>query len=313
MNLVHLKYAVEVEKTHSITKAADNLFMSQPNLSRAIKELEETLGITIFRRTSKGIVPTEQGEEFLSYAKNIIAQVHEIESIYKRDGNRTQKFSISVPRASYVTHAFTKFVAALDRTREIEIRFCETNSTNTVEHVLQDDYGLGIVRCRREFEGYFLGLFREKELKHEVVSEFEGMVLMSAANPLADKVTLSQGDLARGIELAHGDSAVPTLPTVEVKRAELSQNVDKRIFVFERGSQFDLLETVPSAYLWVTPLPEIVLRRHGLVQRPCPEAGRSYKDLLIYRNGYRLSDLDMRFLKELQKVIVEITKNIKRK
>ena len=312
MNFVHLKYAVEVEKTRSITKAADNLFMSQPNLSRAIKELEETLGITIFRRTSKGIVPTEQGEEFLSYAKNILAQVREMESIYKRDAKRVQELSVSVPRASYVTDAFTRFVSSLDRTKEIEIRFCETNSMNTVDHVLQDDYHLGVVRCRAEFEAYFSGLFREKELRHELVSDFEGVVLLSAANPLADKAVLSCADLVRCIEIAHGDSAVPTLPTAEVKRTELSKDVDKRIFVFERGSQFDLLENVPYTYLWATPLPEAVLRQHGLVQRPCPEAGRSYRDILIYRSGYKLSDLDMRFLKELQKNVVEISKNIKR-
>ena len=58
MNTQHLKYAVEVERTGSITQAADNLYMAQPNLSKAIKELEDTLGISIFRRTSKGVVPT---------------------------------------------------------------------------------------------------------------------------------------------------------------------------------------------------------------------------------------------------------------
>ena len=76
MNILHLKYAVEVEKTSSITKAAENLFMGQPNLSRSIKDLEETLGIKIFRRTSKGIVPTIQGEEFLTYAKSKIGRAH---------------------------------------------------------------------------------------------------------------------------------------------------------------------------------------------------------------------------------------------
>ena len=64
MNTLHLKYVAEVAKTGSITQAAENLFMAQPNLSKAIKELEETLGISIFRRTSKGVVLTEKGEEF---------------------------------------------------------------------------------------------------------------------------------------------------------------------------------------------------------------------------------------------------------
>lgn len=58
MNTLHFKYAVEVERTRSITQAAENLYMAQPNLSKAIKELEDNLGITIFERTSKGTIPT---------------------------------------------------------------------------------------------------------------------------------------------------------------------------------------------------------------------------------------------------------------
>ena len=77
-NILHLKYAVEIEKTGSITKAAENLYMGQPNLSRAIRELEESLGITIFMRSSRGVVPTEQGREFLNYARNILAQIEEM-------------------------------------------------------------------------------------------------------------------------------------------------------------------------------------------------------------------------------------------
>lgn len=69
MNLLHLKYAIEIEKTQSINKAAENLYMGQPNLSRAIKELERSMGVKIFQRTSKGMIPTPEGIEFLGYAK----------------------------------------------------------------------------------------------------------------------------------------------------------------------------------------------------------------------------------------------------
>ena len=82
---MHMKYALEVEKTRSISKAAESLYMGQPNLSRAIKELEESLGITIFNRTRRGIEPTEQGEKFLAYARNIIAQVEEVEALCRRE------------------------------------------------------------------------------------------------------------------------------------------------------------------------------------------------------------------------------------
>ena len=79
MNLLQLKYAVEVAATASITKAAENLYMGQPNLSRAIRELEEELGVDLFRRTSRGIVPTAQGEAFLERARAVLRQMEALE------------------------------------------------------------------------------------------------------------------------------------------------------------------------------------------------------------------------------------------
>ena len=111
LNITHLRYALEVAKTLSITKAAENLYMGQPNLSRSIRELEEKLGIEIFKRTSKGISVTEQGEEFLMYAKTIMEQISLVESIYQKDHHADMQFSISVPRASYISCAFEDFMA----------------------------------------------------------------------------------------------------------------------------------------------------------------------------------------------------------
>ena len=84
MNLMHLKYAVEIARTKSISKAAEVLYMGQPNLSRAIKELEESLGIVIFNRNSKGITITPEGEEFLSYAKKTRGEISGGESRGKK-------------------------------------------------------------------------------------------------------------------------------------------------------------------------------------------------------------------------------------
>lgn len=93
MNVLHLKYAVEVAKTKSISKAAENLYMGQPNLSRAIKELEMKLGVTIFARTKQGMVTTPEGERFLEYARKIVTQVDELECMYE---NRETLHKLSV-------------------------------------------------------------------------------------------------------------------------------------------------------------------------------------------------------------------------
>ena len=168
MNIAHLKYAVEVEKTASITKAAENLFMGQPNLSRGIKELEETLGVKIFKRTSKGIVPTPQGEEFLGYAKSILAQIEEMESLYKPEKNNKLKFSISVPRASYIADAFSKFVREADMSKKIEFSFKETNAMRAIRNVVQENYGLAIVRYQTIFESFFTNMLRDKGMKSNI-------------------------------------------------------------------------------------------------------------------------------------------------
>ena len=85
MNISHLRYAVEVEKTGSITRAAENLYMGQPNLSKAIKELENSVGITLFRRTYHGVSPTAKGKVFLDQAREVLSKIQEMAFVNKMD------------------------------------------------------------------------------------------------------------------------------------------------------------------------------------------------------------------------------------
>lgn len=302
MNILHLKYAVEVEKTRSINKAAENLFMSQPNLSRAVKELEESLGITIFKRTTKGIEITPQGEEFLGYAKKILLQIDQVEALYKGDAEKKQTFSISVPRASYVSDAFVRFAKEIDLLREAEILYKETNSMRAISNILQSDYNLGIIRFQTAFEKYFDAMLHEKRLKSELVREFSYAAVMSRDNPLAKKDFIEFEDLRDYIEIAHADPYVPSLPMAEARKAELSEFVNKRIFVFERGSQMELLKNVPSTFMWVSPISQETLNSCNLVMKQCHDNKKVYKDLLIYREEYRFSALDELFIKKLNEV-----------
>ena len=102
MNFLHLKYAIMVAETGSISKAAKKLYVAQPNVSRAIKELESDLNITIFERNSKGMIVTPEGEQLIHYAKRILRQIDDMEKIFKYQ-KKKNVFSISVPRASYIS------------------------------------------------------------------------------------------------------------------------------------------------------------------------------------------------------------------
>lgn len=299
MNVLHMKYAVEIAKTKSISKAAENLYMGQPNLSRAIKELEESLGITIFKRTTKGISVTPEGEEFLQYAKRIISQVEEVEDIYKNGKQKKQRFSACVPRASYISDAFAEFAKSIDTSVPAEIFYKETNSMRTINNIVKEDYDLGIIRYQSTFDKYFTSMFSEKKLMHETIMEFSYVLLMSKSHPLADKENIELKDLADYIEISHADPYVPSLPLIDVKKAELSESVDKHIFVFERGSQFVLLEKVPTTFMWVSPIPDELLEKYSLVQKKCIGNTKVYKDVLIYRKGYKLTELDDAFITEV--------------
>ena len=134
MNILHLKYAVEVARIGSIKKTAEILFNTQPNLSRCIRELETSVGITIFDRTTKGMVPTPEGEHFLRLAEKILDQIEELESLKEKDDSIRKRFSISVPRVGYIYEAFAIFSISALRLHPLpEIRYNETDSNSVID------------------------------------------------------------------------------------------------------------------------------------------------------------------------------------
>lgn len=298
MNILHMKYAVEVARLGSLNKAAETLIIAQPNISRSIKELEADLGITIFNRSAKGMVLTPEGEEFISYAQSILRQIDEVEMLYKQGSPKKQKFSISVPRACYISDAFAKFSKSISED-PAEIFYKETNSQRTIQNVLNNDYKLGIIRYAENYDKFFKSMLEEKGLAYEMVAEFSYVLIMNRENPLALKSEISFDDLPPFIEIAHADPYVPSLPLSVVKKDELPDNIDRRIFIFERASQFDLLSENPDTFMWVSPASRKVLDRYGLVQKKCVDNKKIYKDVLIYREGYKLSNLDRQFITEL--------------
>ena len=301
MNITHMKYAYEVAKVGSLSKAAEKLFVAVPNLSRSIKELEADLGITIFDRSVKGMRLTPDGEEFVQYARRILRQIGEMEQLYKGTLQKKQQFSISVPRASYIAEAFAEFSKSLTDD-DAELFYKETNSQRTIKNILEHDYKLGILRYAAPYDVYFKTMLEEKNLSHELVTEFTYRLVISRQHPLAKQERVAFDDLRPYIEVAHADPYVPSLPLSKVVKEELPDNVNRRIFVFERASQFVLLSHNPETFMWMSPLPQDLLDRYGLVEKICPENTRVYRDILVYRNNYHLTELDRQFIATLSEM-----------
>lgn len=295
MNLQQLRYAVEVAKMGSITAAARNLYMGQPNLSKSIKELEAELGITLFARTARGVAPTKSGENFLGYARSIIAQMESLETMFGPHAEAGTQLSVSAPRASYVTQAFSRYLGAQGRA-PLQVQYRETSAAAVISDVATGAANLGIVRWQAEHAAALDSLLRENTLSGETLWEFSMVVLLHERHPLAALAEIPYHLLGDYPEIVHGD-LTPVLPAEQPAQAGVGRQ--GRIAVFDRGGQFDILRNVPGSYMWVSPMPFEVLAQQELVQKPCRSASR-YRDILVRRRPGALSAEEVAFTNELR-------------
>jgi DNA-binding transcriptional LysR family regulator len=296
---------LEVDRAGSISQAADNLYIGQPNLSKAIKELEQTLKITLFKRTSRGVQLTPKGREFLHYARGILRQYEEMEALGQDDGGEVQSLRVSVPRASYIVDAFTTLLSGLNENKSIQMDFFETNALRAIRHVSDGIFDLGVIRCKAEYQNYFTRLLEDSGLLWRHLLEFEYLLLISKDHPLAGRDIIDERELHPYIEIIHGDTAMPHMPdsVTETERGVTPGN--KKVQVYERGSQFDILARVPGAYMWVSPMPQDLLDRNGLEQKRCAQCPK-FIDMLIHQTGHTRSDLEARFVELLDESVENI-------
>ncbi len=298
MNIIHLKYAVEVALLGSISKASESLAVAQPNISRAIKDLESELDIAIFDRTAKGMTLTADGKDLIARARAVLSQIDEFESAYKRSAPRKQTFSLSAPRAAYIAEAFAAFTRCIDG-ETAEIVFDETGTYNTIKKIISSECKLGIIRYDADAQRYFEELLRKNGLESRHITDFRYTVITSAKSPLATKRVISEGDLTEFIQITHTDPYEATLTASDSKEPDLRISSEKRIYLLDSAAQLELLAENSKTFMWMSPLPEILLDRYGLVQIACDGSGKLYRDTLIYRKNHKFSMLDNAFIDNL--------------
>lgn len=195
MKLHQLKYFIEVVLSGSINEAARRLYISQPTLSKAIKELENDLGIVLFTRTSTGISLSPDGAEFLSYARQINEQVELLERRYFDTEPSQQLFSVSSQHYSFVVDAFVEMIRKYGGDKyQFTIR--ETRTYEIIDDVKNLTSEIGVLYISAFNEKVLLQLIKEKGLKFTQLFEAHPHIFISKTNPLAkrDSVTLEDLD-----------------------------------------------------------------------------------------------------------------------
>ena len=307
MNIFHMKYAVEVARLGSINKASETLGMAQPNISRAIKELEADLGITIFDRSAKGMMLTPEGKEFITRAKNILGQLDNLESMFREGIPSKQRFSVSAPRAAYIVEAFASFTHGIDGD-SAEIVFDETATYNTIKKVIASDCKLGIIRYEEAAEEYFKKMLDSNELVYSDIVDFDYVIITNRIGELAKKGEIYDDDLRAFTQITHNNPYQATLSASDTNKVEQRVSSDRRIYVLDTAAQLEILTNNPDTFMWISPAPDSLLDRYGLTQLECIDKKRRYKDVLIHRKAHKLTELDKAFIDELLKA-AEFYKN----
>jgi len=142
-------------------------------------------------------------------------------------------------------------------------------------------------------------MLEEKNICYELVTEFAYRIVMNKNHPLAQKDEVLLEELADYIEISHADTYIPSIVPANVFKKESVNRAGRRIFVFERGSQFELLSQNTDTYMWVSPIPKYLLEQSGLVEKVCSDNTMIYKDVIIYKNGHKHTKLDNLFINEL--------------
>ena len=174
MTLQQLKYIVTVAQTGTITEAAGKLYISQPSLTNAIHELEKEMNITIFNRTNKGISVSKEGEEFLSYARQILDQAAILEDKYKGDNGGRKQYCISTQHYSFAVNAFVDLIKQFGQ-NEYDFSLRETQTYEIIEDVARlrseigilfiNDFNEAVIRkILKSFELEFLEIFTARQL-----------------------------------------------------------------------------------------------------------------------------------------------------
>lgn len=238
MTLQQLKYVITVAAKGTISEAAKALFITQPSLTAAIKDLEAEFGIAIFNRTNKGVTPTPEGEEFLGYARQIMEHTNLLEERYGGKQAGKHLFCVSAQHYSFVVEAFVDLLHACGGD-EYDFRIRETQTYELIEDVALLRSEVGVLYLNKDNETVLRKVIREHDLQFTPLFTAKPHVFVSASSPLAAKPAVTLDDLAPYPRLSYEQGEHNAFYFSEEILS--TRDSKKDILVSDRATLFNLL------------------------------------------------------------------------
>lgn len=184
MTLQQMKYVIRIAETGSFSRAATELYVSQPSLTGAVKELEREIGLTVFHRTGRGVTLTNEGADFLTYVRGVYQPYEELRERYGRGAGHKKKFNVSTQHFSFAVKAFVETVKHAD-SAEYEFSVKETRTRTVIDDVAGLKSEIGILKLS-DFNRQILGkLFRSGHLAFTPLLRCDACVYLWRGHPLA--------------------------------------------------------------------------------------------------------------------------------
>lgn len=194
VTLQQLRYVVIVAETGNITEASKRLFISQPSLTNAIRELEKEMHITLFIRTNKGVVLTNDGDVFLSYARQVLEQTNLLEEKFLNKSEQKSKFSVSCQHYSFAVNAFVDVIREFGG-NQYDFTLRETQTYEIIEDVSRLKSEIGILYTSSKNEEVILKVIKQNDLKFQELFVAKPHVFISSQHPLAKNKAITLEEL----------------------------------------------------------------------------------------------------------------------
>lgn len=297
MTILQLKYVLVIAGSSSIREAAGKLFISQPALSAAVHELEEELGIRIFKRNNKGITLSEQGREFLTYAKQAVSQYELIEDRYIVKDKDKKHFSVSMQHYVFAVHAFVNTVKQFDSERYV-YSVHETRTDEVLSNVKDLKSEIGIIAYSKSNKNIFKKLFREYNLEFYPLMIKNTFAYVWKEHPLADRSEISLEELKDYPCVSFDQSSDNDFYLSE--EALGNYEFDKLIKSNDRATSAEIMAKLNGYSIGTGIMTESITLKDDFVTIKLKEEDPLTIGYIIRKN-HTLSDIGAKYIEELNK------------
>ena len=299
MTLQQLKYVITVAETGTITEAAKKLYISQPSLTKAVRELEKKMNVEIFHRTNKGIDISKEGEDFLGYARQVLEQAAILEDKYKTGSGGKKQFCVSTQHYSFAVNAFVDLIQQYGQ-EEYDFSLRETQTYEIIEDVAKMKSEIGILFLNEFNEKVLRKLMKANDLEFHPLFTARPHVFISRRHPLADHTIITNEELEAYPYLSFEQGEHNSFYFSEEIFSTTERK--KNIRVRDRATLFNLLIGL-NGYTVCSGVIDRNLNGEDIIAVPLQDESEMQIGYLTHRRGMRsrLGETYLAFLKEYLK------------